>query len=365
MIVRSIPLAGEEDEPAIREFAASAPNAHFTQHPGWTRLPHADPRGSWVRVVLGEGPLRATALVRIRPLPWPGLTCADIFRGPTAQSPGALADCLRALPQALAPWRAAAIRVDPYWSGQGAGEVAADLSRLGYRPMESPPWHCSSLEIPLDHDDELLLGSFKPATRRQVRKALRAGIEIREGLDAEGAAAFARLYAEMAGTKGASSRPPGFFAGLADCCARFPSFGFVLASWDGPELLGAISVFTMGRRAIYAFGASSLARPEIPKSHLLHFEAMRRARTRGCAVYDFGGFSQGVGEEGSRTATQKINFFKSGFGGRPVDFVAGHELVLKPLPWRILRSLDWIRRRWSRSDGAPPAPVPSQTTEAR
>jgi len=181
-------------------------------------------------------------------------------------------------------------------------------------------------------------------------------IEIREGLDSTGVAEFARLYALMADSKGASPKQAAFFAGLAGCCAQWPERGFVLSSWDGGALLGAISVFTLGRRAIYAFGASSLERPDIPKSHLLHFEAMRRARDRGCAVYDFGGFEEGVGEEGARTATQKINYFKSGFGGRPVDFVAGHEKILRPLSWRTLKTLDRIRRSMRRPADALTAP---------
>ena len=106
---------------------------------------------------------------------------------------------------------------------------------------------------------------------------------------------------------------------------------------DG-ELLGAVAVFTLGRRAIYGYGASSRSQPGVPKTHLLHYEAMLRARSRGCVVYDMGGFGAGAGDSNERTPVQKINYFKTGFGGREVVFVPAQERILKPIPYRLLRS---------------------------
>ncbi len=35
---------------------------------------------------------------------------------------------------------------------------------------------------------------------------------------------------------------------------------------------------------------------------------------------------------------QRVNYFKSGFGGREVDFVAAHEKILRPTSFRMLRA---------------------------
>ena len=346
---------GEQPDAALLAQADAlmgrAPNAHFTQHPGWLALvPAEDPRARPV-LMIGEDQGRAIwcAAIRLRRVPVLGLSLADLFRGPAAESPAAFEAALAGVEQELARFRPFAVRIDPYWDAGDSPAIRAQLAQRGYQAMSDPPWHTRSLEIAIDRGPEELLESYKPATRRQVRKALRLNTEVREDLDDAGLEQFGRLYLAMSETKGASLRSAAYFRGIRDFFRAWPQRGFFLSSWAEGELLGAISIFTLGRRAIYAYGASSLGRPEIPKSHLLHYEAMQRARARGCAVYDMGGFAMGVGDEASRTPTQKINYFKSGFGGREVDFVSGHERILRPVSYGLARRLETLWRRARRS----------------
>jgi lipid II:glycine glycyltransferase (peptidoglycan interpeptide bridge formation enzyme) len=106
--------------------------------------------------------------------------------------------------------------------------------------------------------------------------------------------------------------------------------------------MAVLALYTFERRAIYALGASSARPAGIPKAHLLHFAAMRHARARGCTSYDFGGFTD-VADGAPATATQKVNQFKSGFGGAPEELVGGHERLLRPTPYRLLRALHRAR----------------------
>jgi hypothetical protein len=78
---------------------------------------------------------------------------------------------------------------------------------------------------------------------------------------------------------------------------------------------------------------------------------MVTARSLGCTAYDLGGFSAGIGEEGSRSAAQSINFFKTRFSKTEVTFMPCHERVLRPLLHRLVEGA----RRLS---GAPPAGTP-------
>jgi hypothetical protein len=329
---------------AIDALLAEAPNGHFSQHPGW--LPVL-PRGSGDRYAMltGEagGALAVAGLVRIRRAPLGGGLLVDVFRGPAARSPGAL---MAALPQleSLVPG-AMAVRVDPYWAGPDAELVSRGLGLLGYRPMAEPPAHDRSIEVSLAGDDEALLRRFHTSTRRHVRRALELELTLHDDLDDAGLARFVALYRDLVARKGATPQSPALLRSLRDFCRLHPERGFVLSSWLEGELLGAIFVFTMGRRAVYAYGATTAGDPSIPKSHLLHFTAMQRARARGCTVYDFGGFDDGAGNEAERAAAEKINFFKQGFGGQPIDFVAGHERILKPVRYHAVRTLHQLMRR--------------------
>lgn len=326
-------------------FLPECPNAHFTQHPGWTTLPAEDPRGEW-GVLLGEGAsgLEAAALVRSRRVPLLGDTLVDIFRGPAAVSAEAWLLAVAGLPNVLAALRPLALRVDPHWSGPGAERIASGLRDLGYMPMAEAPWSARSLETPIDTPPEEFLQTFRGNTRRDVQKALRLEIETREDLDDDGVRSFHALYETMVGRKGAEAKSLGFFLGLRDLFRAWPGRGLLISSWQGGELLGAIAVFTVGPRALYAYGASTAAHPALPKNHILQYRAMCRSRELGCTLYDMGGFSAGVGEPDRRTPVQKINFFKAGFGGRVVDFVPAHERVLKPGLLGLLRRVERWRR---------------------
>jgi lipid II:glycine glycyltransferase (peptidoglycan interpeptide bridge formation enzyme) len=340
VIYRIEPRVDRDVAEEIDALIGVAPNAHFTQHPDWAAVSPEDPRNRWLTFYGRDaGGVRVAALVRTRRTPVLGYAIAEVFRGPVAEAPSALLNGVGALHELLKSLRPIAVRIDPYWSGPDCEEVRRGLAQLGFTPMAVPPWHVRSLEIDIDRDAEALIMSFKPATRRQLRKALKMQIDVREDLDDAGLKAFHRLYEQMAATKGTGPRPVAFFRGIRDFFRSWPQRGFWLSSWLGPELLGAISVFTLGDRAIYGYGASSLQNPEVPKSHLLHFLAMQRAGERGCVLYDMGGFAAGVGDSEERTPTQKINYFKSGFGGQEVEFVAGHERVLRPVAYQVVQAL--------------------------
>ena len=330
---------------AIDLLMATAANAHFTQHPAWAGVPAGDRNASWAFFFGVEaGRARFSALIRLRRTPLLGYCLADIFRGPAADTPESLTAGLRALEKQLASMNLLAVRLDSFWSGPGTEEVRAGLAGLGYHPMEDQPWSARTLEVEIDREPEQLLLSFRKETRYDVRKALKLNLDVREDLDDAGLADFEELYRQMTLTKGAHARPAGFFPALRDYCRAWPQRGFIISSWTGPELLGAIVIFTLGKRAIYGYGASSTNHPGIPKTHLLHFMAMQHARRRGCDLYDMGGFGAGVGDGGpqERTPAQKINYFKSGFGGRQTDFVPAHEKVIRPAAYRLIRALNKV-----------------------
>lgn len=333
---------------AIDLLMAGSSNAHFTQHPAWASVPAGDGNATWT-FFFGLADQRAgfSALIRLRQTPILGYCLADIFRGPTADTPESLIAGIQALEKQMASMKLLALRIDPFWSGPGSEQLRSGLASLGYLPMEDQPWSSRTLEVAIDRDPEQLLLSFRKETRYDVRKALKLNLDVREDLDDAGLADFEELYRRMTVSKGANTRPAGFFPALRDYCRAWPQRGFIISSWTGGELLGAIVIFTLGRRAIYGYGASSSNHPGIPKTHLLHFMAMQHARRRGCDIYDMGGFGAGTGEGSpqERTAAQKINYFKSGFGGRQTDFVPAHEKILRPATYNLIRSLNRLRTR--------------------
>ncbi len=339
----------------IDTLVASAPNGHHYAHPGWTDVLNINPRGyppSRYQFFFGEdaGRIRVAALVKLRSAPVFGYSLVEVRQGPVAESPELLLKSLLVLQEMLAPMKLLALRINPFWSGPGSKEVRQGLAELGYTPVAGQHQVMRRLEIEIDRKPEELLSSFRRQARRNVIKALKLGVEVREDLDDDGVEMFEEMYQQKVIIQGAEKTPPGYWGAVRDYCRRWPQRGFFLSSWVGKDLVGGMVVFTLGGRALYGGGGSRVAGPSVPKTHLLHFAAMQRARDRGYTVYNLGAVEGGVGHAGvgdhSRwTLGQKMNYFKSSFGGREVDFVSAHEKILRPVSYRILWSLNRVLAR--------------------
>jgi lipid II:glycine glycyltransferase (peptidoglycan interpeptide bridge formation enzyme) len=215
------------------------------------------------------------------------------------------------------------------------------MEEAGFTPAQTIFDYHTTLEAALLDDSEAMLRSFRKGTRSAIRQAQRAGITTDEGGQAE-AQWVESFYADMVARKGATPRPKGFFVRLAAFIEQNPDSGFLLISQLGERSLGGIFILRHGQRALYAFGASGRPERGLPMTHLLHFEAMIRARRLGCAVYDLCGFSTGTGAQGERSARQSINLFKSGFSKQSVDLLPTQEIVLRPVLYRLVEDV----RRW-------------------
>jgi lipid II:glycine glycyltransferase (peptidoglycan interpeptide bridge formation enzyme) len=69
--------------------------------------------------------------------------------------------------------------------------------------------------------------------------------------------------------------------------------------------------------------------------HILQWHALQWAKSNGCSEYDFGGYTPG--------ATSGPAWFKAGFGGTVVHFVAPHRRVIRTGAYRVFSLLSRIR----------------------
>ena len=77
--------------------------------------------------------------------------------------------------------------------------------------------------------------------------------------------------------------------------------------------MAAIFLFYFGGRAYYLYGMSREAHREKMPNYLLQWEAMQRAKTAGCTIYDLWGAPDEFDESDSLWGVYR---FKQGLGGR-------------------------------------------------
>jgi lipid II:glycine glycyltransferase (peptidoglycan interpeptide bridge formation enzyme) len=88
---------------------------------------------------------------------------------------------------------------------------------------------------------------------------------------------------------------------------------------DGAAV-ATLLVLRVGDRVIEPYGGMTAAGAESRANYLLKWEAIRTSREQGAVSYDMWGLSH-----------EGIERFKSGFGGREIDYVGAWDLVLDPL----------------------------------
>ncbi len=192
--------------------------------------------------------------------------------------------------------------------------------------------------LDLEKSDEELLMGMRKTTRYEIRVAQKAGVEVRKTTDPDALKHFFRLYEETSKRHG--------FVGHISIAEEFEIFSkagksVLLLGYDGKKLVAGAIVLFLSNEAIYHHGASIASR--VPVSHLVQWEAIQEAKNRGMKVYNFYGIAP---EDKPNHPWRGITLFKTGFGGREVNYVHAHDLPLTlwyGIPY-VVESLRTLRR---------------------
>jgi lipid II:glycine glycyltransferase (peptidoglycan interpeptide bridge formation enzyme) len=307
---------------------------------------HASPLQSWawgeLKAAYGWQPARfqwlvdggtagAIAVLRRR-LPG-GLSLQYAPRGPLLRAPGVerLAPLLRALRGTL-DRGSVALKVDPEWSAD-EGWTEQALRAAGLRPSPHEVQHRSTYLVDISGTDEEALNRLKPVTRYNIRYGARHGVTVRAGTDAETFAEFFALLLETAQRNHFRVRAEAYYRDLLAAFARRDQAKVFIAEHAGTAL-SAILTVVYGSGLYYLFGGSNLREKELKPNYLLHWEAIRYARGRGCTRYDMWGIplDPHPGHPG-----YGYYVFKTKFNGQAQRFVGMWDYPLRPALYQGLR----------------------------
>jgi hypothetical protein len=138
-----------------------------------------------------------------------------------------------------------------------------------------------SHEIDLDRKPEELLQSFSDTTRRNIRKAEKAGITVTHENSLDAMNRFYGLNCQTRRKHGLPPQPWKFF------CKLHESFftnkkGFVtLGVFQGKVIAGNLFL-TSGHKALYKYGASDHHFQHLRASNLVMWEGIKHCRESGC-----------------------------------------------------------------------------------
>ncbi len=320
-------LAIRDADPASWDaYVEMNPRGSYLQLTGWARVKEVngwssrrlhDPDAASVPAVGAQVLLR-----RPGPLPW---AFAYAPRGPVLDrwDPESIAR-FTGLAQAglRTGGRVSHLRIDPEIERDAGpdegGAVVAGLLRAGWR--SAPPIQPSSTRvIDLTADEDALWGDLRKKWRQYVNKARAGGVRI---VDAgpERLDEFYRIYRETADRAGFLIRAQSAYRDAWD--AFGPDGRARLLFAELPDGTPAATLFLVrsGSRVVEPYGGMTQAGAESRANYLLKWEAIRSSREAGASSYDLWGL-----------AHPGIAHFKTGFGGREIQYVGAWDLVLDAL----------------------------------
>lgn len=231
------------------------------------------------------------------------------------------------------------LRVSPM---QEQTEVSRQLYRdLGFR---AAPIHLHAERLwvlDLSPTEEALLGAMRKTTRNLIRRAEREGVHVRSSASRTDLPNFLRLYAETARRERFVPFSERALEAEFEAFAADGNAVLFFAEHEGTILASALVPFAPWS-GFYHHGASSRLRPQIPAATALQWAAIREAKRRGCASYNFWGISSGA-----RHPWAGLTLFKTGFGGREISLLPTQDLPLSLYYWPVF--FFETARRWKRS----------------
>ena len=196
--------------------------------------------------------------------------------------------------------------------------ILSELKQCGWKFSPDQIQFRNTVLIDLTPSEDEMLGRMKQKTRYNLHLAQKKGVTVRTGMESDLPLLY-RMYAETSVRDGFLIREQGYYQNLwksfmavAGPASSSQPFTEALIAEVNGEPVGAVSVFYFARQAIYLLGMSREVHREKMPNYLLQWEAMHRAKERGCITYNLWGapdeFQPGDG-------LWNVFRFKEGLGG--------------------------------------------------
>jgi peptidoglycan pentaglycine glycine transferase (the first glycine) len=227
---------------------------------------------------------------------------------------------------------------------QDGQKVIAELEHRGWRYSSEQIQFRNTVLIDLSPGEDEILASMKQKTRYNVRLAEKKGVSLRIGTQEDFPLLY-RMYAETSVRDGFVIRDEGYYRTVWETFMQenVPAFQRSSASTFSPtcepliaevdgEPVAAIFVFYFAGRAYYVYGMSRNIHREKMPTYLLQWEAMKRARSKGCSVYDLWGAPEVFNESDSMWGVYR---FKEGLGGEVVRTLGAWDFAPSPIWYKL------------------------------
>lgn len=191
--------------------------------------------------------------------------------------------------------------------------------------------------IDIGQSEEEIMAQMKEKGRYNIRVAQKHGVVIEKSTNIED---FYQIFLQTAKRDGFEIRPQKYFEKLLEILGQNEFAELLVARYNNKTIAAEIVTY-FDETASYLYGASSNEDRQVMAPYLLHWQAMKNAKERGCKYYDLLAVNP-EGDENHKFAG--IGRFKRQFGGKTVQIVGGYDLVFQPFYYKLFKFAEKIRR---------------------
>jgi hypothetical protein len=204
--------------------------------------------------------------------------------------------------------------------------------------------------LALKENEQELLSGFKSSTRRNIKKAVKKGVEVGLHYSLESMRTFYRLNCITRKMHGLPPQPFYFFQDIHKHIVSLKKGFVVLATFNERPVAGAV-YFHIGEKAFYKYGASDRSYQHLRANNLVMWEAIKWYARNGFKHFSFGRtepentgllqFKQGWGPREEiinyyKYSLEKDSFVKDHFRGRT------SYIFFKKLPSPLLNLIGFL-----------------------
>lgn len=219
---------------------------------------------------------------------------------------------------------------------------ASNLKMLEKLGLKKSPMHLAAehtVMIDLTKSEDELLANMRRQTRYEVRRADKVGIKVSKSNDEKIFEEFQKCQAETA--KRQNFVPPNLKTLLAEKEAFKDNIEIYKATLDDEPVAYGL-IIGSGKEADYYEAASTLLNRKMPGAYALLWQAMKDLKKAGYERFNLWGIAP-AGQPNHRYAG--VTTFKTGFGGKVLEFVPAHDLVISKMRYAADFAFETMRKK--------------------
>lgn len=181
--------------------------------------------------------------------------------------------------------------------------------------------------LEIDKTEEVLLSEMRKSTRYLIKKSQSEGLKIVKSTDKNDAKILFDLQKETSIRHKFVGFPIKLFQLEIDYFGKDNNAILLTCKKDKLVLASAIIIF-YGDSGYYHFSGSTSRFSNIPFSYYLQWEIIKEAKKRNLKYYNFWGIAP---NDNPKHRFAGVTLFKTGFGGRRVDWLQARDFPISPL----------------------------------